>query len=319
NGLIWAYHWLQVGLYEPLLAGRTGPERQTGVTAAVARFRQMLEEAPAHMPRVMPMTPAIAPTFAARYPEAAIVFDNLHGMHDVISDILASPAVPREMKREEILRAAARYRDDASFVMTADAWREMSLAMGVENMGGPVTGVLAGLPAPTVERGAVAAHAGHAAAGNAAPALPREMDRGRAPEFAPPDVTGAGQELADLGAVYELYRHLTTDPVIYSVVAGDSALLRTLRDFWLELPHAERLRLMRPPGREAPEGEPPLPEAVARRAGAVVVRLLADPRVEARVHAGPALHQRWSDPRVQRVLAALRRTDAAPSAAPHRH
>ena len=28
NGLIWAYHWMQVGLYEPLLVGRTAEERQ---------------------------------------------------------------------------------------------------------------------------------------------------------------------------------------------------------------------------------------------------------------------------------------------------
>lgn len=40
NGLIWAYHWLQVGLYEPLVTGQTAEDRQTGVTAAVARFRQ---------------------------------------------------------------------------------------------------------------------------------------------------------------------------------------------------------------------------------------------------------------------------------------
>ena len=29
NGLIWAYHWLQIGLYEPLLAGKNKEERQT--------------------------------------------------------------------------------------------------------------------------------------------------------------------------------------------------------------------------------------------------------------------------------------------------
>ena len=106
NGLIWGYHWLQVGLYEPLLTGRNREERQTGIMTTVARFRQMLENAPENLPRVMPMTAAVAPVFAARYPEAAIIFDNLHGMHDVISDILASPEVPRARKREEILTAA---------------------------------------------------------------------------------------------------------------------------------------------------------------------------------------------------------------------
>jgi hypothetical protein len=117
NGLIWGYHWLQVGLYEPLLVGRTQAERQAGVAAAVTRFRQMLENAPEHMPRVMPMTAAIAPNFAKRYQEAAIIFDNLHAMHDVISDILTSERVPRADKRNAILEAARRYRDASSFIM----------------------------------------------------------------------------------------------------------------------------------------------------------------------------------------------------------
>ena len=30
NGLIWGYHWLQVGLYEPLMVGRTQEARQAG-------------------------------------------------------------------------------------------------------------------------------------------------------------------------------------------------------------------------------------------------------------------------------------------------
>lgn len=154
NGLIWAYHWLQVGLYEPLVVGKNIDERQTGVIAAVARFRQMLENAPDSMPRLMPMTAAIAPEFSRRYPEAAIIFDNLHAMHDVISDILASPKVPRDRKRDEILRAARRYRDDTSFAISEDEWRSMSQGMGTENMGGPAVAVLRPLPAPTVAFGA---------------------------------------------------------------------------------------------------------------------------------------------------------------------
>ena len=155
NGLIWAYHWMQVGLYEPLVTGKTLDERQTGVIAAVARFRQMLERAPTNMPRIMPMTAAIAPAFATRYPEAAIIFDNLHAMHDVVSDILTSPKVPRNRKRAEILKAAARYRDATSFVMTPQEWRDMAQMMGVQNMGGPAVAFLADFPTPTVERGAL--------------------------------------------------------------------------------------------------------------------------------------------------------------------
>jgi hypothetical protein len=154
NGLIWGYHWLQVGLYEPLLIGRTQAERQAGVAAAVTRFRQMLENAPEHMPRIMPMTAAIAPTFAKRYPEAAIIFDNLHAMHDVISDILTSERVRRADKRRAILEAGRRYRDSSSFLMPVAEWSTMGRMMGVANMGGPAVGLLAEWPTPTLERGA---------------------------------------------------------------------------------------------------------------------------------------------------------------------
>jgi hypothetical protein len=154
NGLIWGYHWLQVGLYEPMMTGRTREERQAGVTAAVARFRQMLENAPEHMPRIMPMTAAIAPTFAARYPEAAIIFDNLHAMHDVVSDILTNnEKVPHDRKRAAILEAASRYRDATSFNMSIAEWKSMGEMMGIDNMGGPSVGFLAGWPTPTLPRG----------------------------------------------------------------------------------------------------------------------------------------------------------------------
>ena len=95
NGLIWAYHWLQVGLYEPLVTAKSSEARRAGVDAAVARFRGMLADPPRSMPTIMPMTAAVAPEFSRRYPEIAIIFDNLHAMHDVISDVLADSAVPR--------------------------------------------------------------------------------------------------------------------------------------------------------------------------------------------------------------------------------
>lgn len=158
NGLIWAYHWLQVGLYEPLIVNTTPETRQSGVRATVARFWQMLDEPPGKMPHQMPMTSAVAPQFAARYPEAAIIFDNLHSMHDVISDILANPSVSRGQKRSEILRAARLYRDDTSYVMPVQAWLTMSREMGIENMGGPAVGFLPALPTPSVTYGAVMAH-----------------------------------------------------------------------------------------------------------------------------------------------------------------
>ncbi|MGH7701035.1 MAG: hypothetical protein ACREMJ_11035 [Gemmatimonadales bacterium] len=139
NGLIWAYHWLQVGLYEPLIAGRTPEEKQAGVRAAVARFWEMLADAPGSMPEVMPMTSAVAPRFTERHPRAAAIFDNLHMLHDIISDILAADTVPRERKRAEIYAALAEFRDPTRNVMTPDEWLHMAHHMGgIERMGGPV-------------------------------------------------------------------------------------------------------------------------------------------------------------------------------------
>lgn len=158
NGLIWGYHWLQMGLYEPFMVGRTLEEKQAGVRATVSRFWQMLQDAPRSLPHQMPMTVAVAPKFAERYPEAAIIFDNLHSMHDVVSDILTNPAVPRSRKRAEILLAGQRFRDDTTEVMSVPAWRVMSEHMGAENMGGPAVGFLPALPTPSVTYGAVMRH-----------------------------------------------------------------------------------------------------------------------------------------------------------------
>jgi len=136
NGLIWSYHWLQMTLYDALLAGQTLAERRANVALVTSRFWEMVSGGQTSLPAIMPMSPAIATRFSARYPEAAIIFDNLHSLHDVVSDILSNPAVPREQKRQAILAAAAQYRDDTSHVTSTEAWRSMAAEMGVGNMGG---------------------------------------------------------------------------------------------------------------------------------------------------------------------------------------
>jgi hypothetical protein len=242
NGLIWGYHWLQVGLYDALLAGKTPDERSALVTAAVARFRQMLVDPPRSLPYVMPMTPAVAPIFTARYPEAAAIFDNLHSMHDVISDILANDAVPRSRKRAEILAAAARYRDDTTQVTTTEEWLGMAAGMGIENQGGPVIGVLRESPRPTVELGAVmrhdaGAHAGHNMPVDSVSRLADSLSKS-------PDDAAARQRLIDALFV------LLSDETVQRRVAGDSSLRRVLLDLEPLIPeeHRDHYRMMlRPP------------------------------------------------------------------------
>ena len=244
NGLIWAYHWLQVGLYEPLLVNVDVASRTRGVNATVGRFWQMLEDAPRTMPHLMPMTAGVAPTFAARYPEASIIFDNLHMMHDVISDILASPEVPRDRKRDEILRAAAMFRDDTTHAIPVEEWMTMGEMMGVNNMGGPAVGFIADLPEPSVPYGMSMAGMDHARMGHGEP----------------------GQD-AHAG----------------HAMPADSAA------------H---------PGME--HGAEPANAQEGVKVMEFIARLLADPTVEARIHADPDLHRLWSDPEVQRRLDELR-------------
>jgi hypothetical protein len=136
NGLIWAYHWLQVGLYEPFVTRKSTGEQRAGVESVVRRFRTMLADS-ARFPSVMPMTVAVAPRFSAAHPRAAAIFDNLHMMHDIISDILASPLMSRTEKRAEIIKQLAEMRDPSRNVMTLDHWKMMGDMMGgVDKMGG---------------------------------------------------------------------------------------------------------------------------------------------------------------------------------------
>ncbi|MEA2765689.1 MAG: hypothetical protein QOK07_2093 [Gemmatimonadaceae bacterium] len=136
NGLIWSYHWLQMALYEALLAPAGDVRRRSNVDAVVTRFWEMLDPVHPQLPTVMPQSYAVAPRFSGRYPEAAIIFDNLHSLHDVVSDILADPAIPPSAKRQTILQAAARYRDTTTSITSVEDWKAMADAMGLANMGG---------------------------------------------------------------------------------------------------------------------------------------------------------------------------------------
>ncbi len=149
NGLIWAYHWLQVGLYEPLIAEQDAAAKQAGVKETVARFWAMVDGAPGTLPSVMPMGSAVAPHFSERHPRAAIIFDNLHMMHDIISDVLASPKVAATDKARVIEEALDEFQNPTSNVIDLEHWRMMADHMGgVDKMGG-VAGRPAAAPRPS--------------------------------------------------------------------------------------------------------------------------------------------------------------------------
>jgi hypothetical protein len=130
NGLIWSYHWLQMALYDALLDAPDPTSRQEAVARDVEIFRRMTYEDGRYAPAEMPMSPAIAPTFTRHYPEFAAIFDNLHSLHDVVSDVLASPSVKERDKRAAILLAISRYRDSTSYVTSREEWMSMGGEMG---------------------------------------------------------------------------------------------------------------------------------------------------------------------------------------------
>lgn len=118
NGLIWAYHWLQVGLYEPLVTASDPDAQRAGVARQVATFRAMTAD-PANHPATMPMTAEVSPRFAELHPRAAAIFDNLHMLHDIISDVLAQPTWSAGEKRAMILAQLEEMRDGTRNLMEA--------------------------------------------------------------------------------------------------------------------------------------------------------------------------------------------------------
>ena len=221
NGLIWAYHWLQVGLYEPLILGQTPAGKKAGVKATLARFWNMLDDPPKNFPKMMPMTSAIAPNFSAQHPRAAVIFDNLHMMHDIISDILITDTIPRAQKRAVIYSQLAEFRDGTQNVISMDEWRSMAEMMGgVGAMGGPATGLL-----PAAAAGGILMegmrHEGMA---------PRTPEAGRPPakEHTMPGAPAGPADSVRARSMVELHRRLLADSLIRRRVTADSVLRRML-------------------------------------------------------------------------------------------
>jgi hypothetical protein len=104
NTQIWAYHWLQAATYDVQLLGDAEKQREL-MPQLIAHYHGYLRNPPLEW-QFMPMLPEGSPEFAARFPEAAAIFDNLHMLHDNIDDVLSRPNLypTPEAKREAILR-----------------------------------------------------------------------------------------------------------------------------------------------------------------------------------------------------------------------
>ncbi len=291
NGLIWAYHWLQVAVHEPFLLYDTAEERQTATKALLARFWQMLEDPPAALPSEMPMTAAIAPEFTERFPRFAAIFDNLHMMHDVISDILVSDQV--EDKRAEIYRQADLFRDPEAMAVSHEEWIAMAIAHGLDAQGGPAVGILP--PAPTLDP-APHHHEHH----HPEHEHPEHEHPAAEPEPVETDTLAARHRAMAL--ILEL---LEDEHVRQRIHAAPE-----LRAAWEAEGVQEHLAMMRRM-HEGPEHEAhpePMPDSPGMlRAMAFILQLLADPQVQHRIHAVPEYRSAWEDPAVQAHVQRMRR------------
>lgn len=125
NATIWSYHYLQVAVYDPLRAAPELDAKKEAVRPILSTYRGYLQRPPVEW-TFMPLTAELSPVFAARYPEIANIFDNLHMLHDNISDILASELLPTWVeKRAEIYRIVDMY-----YLASADTTNPMILQEG---------------------------------------------------------------------------------------------------------------------------------------------------------------------------------------------
>ncbi len=105
NATIWAYHYLQIAVYDPLAAAPDLPSKQQAVQPILDRYHRYLAAPPTEW-TFMPLTSEYSPLFTQVHPEIANIFDNLHMLHDTISDILSSELFRTwEEKRQEIYHA----------------------------------------------------------------------------------------------------------------------------------------------------------------------------------------------------------------------
>jgi hypothetical protein len=102
NGLFWGYHWLQGSMYD-LLYGKTLEEQQRDYEQMGKQYHEV--ELYKTKRAFMPMFAENSPRFAARFPEIANTFDNLHMLHDLVNDALASDWMSETQKEEQIQRA----------------------------------------------------------------------------------------------------------------------------------------------------------------------------------------------------------------------
>ena len=135
-GVVWAGQWLKLAATEPLTDLPEGRRRAEGLDTVITRYRGKLGsgEPPQHLPSEIPLAPAIAPGLIWLAPEAAMIWDNLSMLQEVLADVLVSPATSDvEASVESTLDF---FIDPELAVTTRDDWEIMALRHGIFFQGG---------------------------------------------------------------------------------------------------------------------------------------------------------------------------------------
>ncbi len=179
NALFWGYHWLQTSIYDGL-RGKT-PDEQKKMYALLGKQYHDVELYDTKRP-FMPMMAETSPLFSAKYPGIANAFDNLHMLHDMVNDILASDWMTDAQKQEQIKRAVYMISPDAHKGCKPGEDRgvidgishDHRFMAGMPGMGVMKTGIVGEDTMP------LGAHAGMNMAGMAMPAATSAPARGEA-------------------------------------------------------------------------------------------------------------------------------------------
>jgi len=142
TGFVWASHWFQLAVEEPLELPAGSAERLDGVKVVTERFHRKLSSGkpPDAFPTELPLAPCISPGLVSAHVRAAAIIDNLNMMHDVLADVLTHPKVGDV--RAAIDEVIVQFTDPRARVVEVDDWITMALRHSIFEQGGPALGTM---------------------------------------------------------------------------------------------------------------------------------------------------------------------------------
>jgi len=142
NGFVWASHWFQLAVQEPLDVSADKSERVSGLKVVSERFDRKLSNGtpPDAYPTELPLAPSIAPLLVSASERAAAIIDNLNMMHDVLTDVAVHPKVTN--LRAAMDEVITQFTDRNYRIVDVDDWITMALRHSIFEQGGPALGTM---------------------------------------------------------------------------------------------------------------------------------------------------------------------------------